>query len=170
MNARTPMPGDFGVTQIRGPVGKLIRFGQWLNGDGFSDYEHAFVYVGAGWIVEAMPGGAVKSRLSEYDGQHIAWYPSLPVSRFDIIRNALGLVGTPYSFADYVALAAVRLRLPFAGLIRRYVANTRHMICSQLVDEAYRRAGVYLFTDGRAAQDVTPGDLYRLILNERIKS
>ena len=37
------------------------------------------------------------------------------------------------------------------------------MICSQLVDEAYARAGVQLFDDGRLPGDVTPADLYGLI-------
>jgi hypothetical protein len=37
------------------------------------------------------------------------------------------------------------------------------MICSQLVDEAYLRAGVHLFDDGRDPGDVTPGDLLYVI-------
>jgi cell wall-associated NlpC family hydrolase len=158
-----PMPGDFGVTQIRGVVGRLIRFGQWLNGDGFGDYEHAFVYVGAGEIVEAEPGGALLSPLSRYDGCDIQWYP-VRSGNFEIVRNALALVGTPYSFADYFALAAMRFHLwPLSRWLRGYVRDSGHMMCSQLVDECYRRAGVHLYSDGRAPGDVTPGDLYRLI-------
>ncbi|MFD0528969.1 hypothetical protein ACFQ1I_21765 [Kitasatospora arboriphila] len=39
-------------------MSRLIRIGQWLNASGFADYEHAFVFVGDGQLVEAQPGGA----------------------------------------------------------------------------------------------------------------
>jgi uncharacterized protein YycO len=159
-----PQPGDFGLTQISGHVGRAIRVGQWLNGDGFSDYEHAFVYLGHGGIVEAEPGGARLAPLSEYNARSIAWYRA-PDDKGDRIGAIAGmLIGTPYSFADYAAIAAVRLHLPLSSkLLHNYVANSGHMICSQLVDEAYKRAGVQLFDDGRLPGDVTPGDLLRLI-------
>ncbi len=37
------------------------------------------------------------------------------------------------------------------------------LICSQLVDEAYRLADIHLFNDGRLPQLVSPGDLLVLI-------
>lgn len=163
-----PKPGDYGVTQIRGFVGKLIRFGQWLNGDGFADYEHAFIYVGANIIVEAEPGGAVLSLLSRYDGCSIEWFSAPEDKGWAIALKAVSFEGTPYSFLDYLALASVRLRLfPLSYLLRRRVRSTGHMICSQLVDESYRRAGVHLFTDGRLPQDVTPGDLLHRLRGDR---
>lgn len=156
-------PGDFAVQKIEGITGRLIRFGQWLNGDGFADYEHAFVIVSEFSIVEAMPGGARISKLP--DMRRCPAYTA--VSQFDGLRiaeEAVKLSGTPYSFVDYLALAAVRLHLPLSSkLLAGYVANSKHMICSQLVDEAYLRAGIHLFDDGRLPGNVTPGDLYRLI-------
>jgi hypothetical protein len=157
-------PGDFGLTQIHGGVGVAIRVGQWLMGDGFADYQHAFVLVSNSAVVEAEPGGARLAHLAEYDLARVAWYSCPPESAEGICQNALALLGTPYSFLDYAALAAVRLGAPAALVLRRYVASTGHMICSQLVDEAYRRAGVHLYDDGRLPGDVTPLDLDALIL------
>jgi hypothetical protein len=51
--------------------------------------------------------------------------------------------------------------------VRDFVADEGHLICSQLVDEAYLRAGVHLFDDGRLPGDVTPGDLWWLLQRDR---
>lgn len=160
--------GDFGVVPTPGYAGVLIRIGQWLNGDGFANFEHAFVYVGDNQIVEAESAGARLANLDEYNYARIAWYSAPSAKGRDIATQARKIVGTPYSWADYFALAAVRIGLPLsAKLLHSYVANSGHMICSQLVDEAYRRAGVQLFDDGRLPGDVTPGDLYRLIVAQQ---
>ena len=159
-------PGDFGLVRIVGGAGRMIRVGQMLLGDGFADFEHAFVYVGGGRIVEAQPGGARETGLADYDGRPIAWstgkVPVTDEERAAIVAAAYSYRGVPYSFADYVSLTLARfhLRAPF---VRRYVADTGHMICSQLVDRCYQDAGVHLFADRRWSGDVTPGDLYRLI-------
>lgn len=156
----TPQPGDIGLVNIKGDVGKLIRIGQWLNGDGFSNYEHAFVLVEDKMIVEARPQGAVHVPMC-HNWMATLWLPCPPQYRDGVVKAALELVGTPYSFADYLAIAALRLHIPSRAL-RRYVASSKHMICSQLADEAARRGGWDLFLDGRPPQDVTPGDLWEL--------
>jgi hypothetical protein len=163
-----PLPGDIGLTSIAGRVGRLIRFGQFLNGDGFTTYEHAFVVVDRlsdspteTTLVEAEPGGARVTLLSEYDGREIVWLRCPEQFRWDVAHEAADLLGTPYSFADYASLAALRLHIP-APHVRAYVMSSKHMICSQLADEAARRGGWHLFTDMRWPGDVTPGDLYRL--------
>jgi hypothetical protein len=164
----TPLPGDIGLTQIHGQVGKLIRLGQWLNGDGYHDYEHAFVYVGYGTdgLVEAEPGGARIGHLSQYDASRIVWSTGL-VSLTDDQRARVtaaalryAALKTPYSFADYGLLAAKRLHIWVPGR-DAYVRSSKSMICSQLVARCYADAGVPLF-DGWTG-DVTPGDLYHLL-------
>jgi hypothetical protein len=116
-----------------------------------------------------MPGGAEMIRLEDASEPYI-WstgrIPLTEVQRMFISEYAIGLVGTPYSFLDYssIALAHYRIRPRW---VRDFVASTDHLICSQLVDEAYLRAGVHLFDDGRLPGDVTPGDLWWLLQRDR---
>ncbi len=160
-----PQPGDIGLTQIPGPVGWLIKFGQWLNGDGWGRFQHAFVVLPDGRLIEAYPRGARVRPLSEYDGQQTVYvHPEglTDTQRQAICAAALKYQGVPYSGLDYLALAAHRFRLPVPGL-RRYVASTGHQICSQLCDQAYQDAGVWLFDDGRWPGYVDPQSLYDLL-------
>lgn len=181
----TPPPGAFGLSQIGGAVGALVAAGQAVLLDG-SRYTHAFVVVHGGSVVQAMPRGAELAPLAHYLDRDDVRFTDAPVQaalaeyrqeldpdaqdvegmveryernlRQAIAAHARELIGTPYSFADYLALAAVRLDLP-SKTLRRYVASSGRMICSQLVDAVYCRSGVHLFDDGRPSQDVTPGDL-----------
>jgi cell wall-associated NlpC family hydrolase len=166
MDRTLPLPGDIGLCRITGPVGWLIRFLQWLAGGGFADVEHAFVYVGDGRIIEAAPGGARETDLADYADRPIVWstgrIPLTDAQRTAIVTAARSFVGVPYSDVDYAAIAAHRLHLPLPGL-RTYVRSSGHMICSQLVDRAYQRAGVQLFADGRWDGYVMPASLDRLI-------
>lgn len=160
-----PQPGDFGLVSIKGGVGFLIRVGQFLNGDGFLDYEHAFIYIGNGQIVEAEPGGAVISQLSEYDGRAIMWSTDLvPLTanqRTVIVEAAVSQVGTPYSFLDYLAIGLYRIGLRHPG-VAKYVLSSKHLICSQLVAQDFSDAGVAL-TD-YPPYLVTPGRLTKYLL------
>lgn len=162
-----PDTGDFGVVKIPGNVGDLIRAGQWLNGDGYADYEHAFVVVTAdGMVIEGRPSGAGHNYTSAYPN---AVYYTCPDQHREAVGNAaVGLIGRPYSWVDYFALAAVRFHLDLiAHPLRSYVSSSGRLICSQLVDYAYQLAGVQLFNDGRLPGDVTPGDLWALIVEQR---
>lgn len=167
MTSFTPQPGDFGLTQIDGAVGRLVKFGQWLNGDGFHNWQHAFIYIRDDRIVEAAPGGARVASLSEYMGDDtIAWSSGAieldEDQRGRIVWAAIEYLGTPYSAATYISLATARLGLRPRWL-KNLVADTDAMICSQYVDQCYQDAGVHLFDDGRIPGDVTPGDLARCI-------
>lgn len=160
-----PLPGDFAVTSISGQVGFLISLGEWLNGSRFGHWDHAFVYVGDGQLVEAEPGGARLAGLDEYAGRPIAWSTGhvqlTDEQRGAIVAAARARIGTPYSGLDYLAIAAHRFHLPVPWL-RRYVASSKHLICSQLVDRCYADAGAHLFS-GIWEGYVTPADLADLI-------
>jgi hypothetical protein len=162
-----PRPGDIGLTSISGRVGRMIRFGQWLNGDGWHGYQHAFVVVDEVFasrpqtIVEAEPDGARAASLSTYDGRDVVYLRCPDEYRDEVAHQATTLLGTPYSFADYASLAARRLHIP-APQLRAYIRSSGHLICSQLADRAALRGGWHLFSDGRWEGDVTPGDLYQL--------
>ncbi|MER7922150.1 hypothetical protein ABTY96_03265 [Streptomyces sp. NPDC096057] len=164
-----PQPGDFALTKIDGVTGRFIAAGQWLVGDA-SPVQHALIYVGNGMIVQAMPGGAELIPLEEANEPYVWSTGRIPLTaaeRVQIVGAARGLVGTPYSFLDYgsIALAHYRIR---PAWVRDFVADSGHLICSQLVDEAYLRAGVHLFDDGRLPGDVTPGDLWKLLHPKRV--
>jgi len=161
-----PKPGDLGLTAISGGVGRGIRFGQWLNGNGWSDYQHAFVFVGDGRIVEAEPGGAIESYLSRYAEETVRWL-RCPVDKGPAVAAcARTLLGTPYSFLDYGAIALHRLHIP-APHLKAYIESSHHLICSQLCDEAAMRGGWHLFDDDRWPGFVAPGSLYRIYLGQR---
>lgn len=172
VTAVQPQPGDFGLVHMGGDSGKLIHAGEIANGDGFADYEHAFVYVGGGQIVEAEPGAA---RLTQVHYSNILWSTGhIPLSLTErrlIVEAAHGYVGTPYSAADYFAIAAKRLGLgPLVPGLKAYVASSKHMICSQLVDQCYSDAGVHLFKDGRWPGYVTPAALADILTESHLRS
>jgi hypothetical protein len=171
-----PKLGDFAVIPISGEVGKLIKIGEWLDGDGFKNYEHAEVYVGnmakdtaplsLGYTLGAYPGGAM---LKPVPVDQSGWLWSsgkiqlTDIQRLAVTMTALRCQGIPYSAADYFALAGHRLKIPMPGL-KEYIASTDQMICSQLVDYCYLKAGVHLFNDGRWPGYVTPEDLANVLL------
>jgi cell wall-associated NlpC family hydrolase len=167
-----PEPGDFEVVPVGGDAGRLIRIGQFLNCDGFKNYEHARLYLGDGKCVEARPGGAQIVKWDPNDGG--LWSTGLfhitDVDRTLIVSAGYeyGYAHTPYSAVDYFALVAYRLKI---GLLvpglREYVETSKHMICSQLVDKCYQDAGVQLFDDKRWNGYVTPAALATLILHRR---
>lgn len=167
----TPLPGDFGLTKIGGFTGKAIAAGQALIGD-TAPVQHALVYVGNGLVVQAMPGGAEVIALEDASPV-VEWstgkIPLTDTERLDVGANALVLVGTPYSFMDYASIGLAHFRVRPAW-VTDFIASTGHLICSQLVDEVYLRAGVHLFDDGRLPGDVTPGDLWKLLNPKRVTS
>lgn len=161
------LTGQFGLTAIEGDVGWWIGLGELLVGDA-SRFSHAFIVVDGGQVVEAMPGGAILTPLEHYlEGPKAAVtvmsdLALTDIQRAVIVKEARALVGTPYSFVDYLAIA-----LDHWGIrpqwLRRYIASAGHMICSELVDRVLNQAGVTLFADGRDPGDVTPGDLTRCL-------
>ena len=158
-----PEVGEFGVTRTGGWGGWLIRAVTR------SEVNHAFVYVGDGRIVEAEPAGAQLGYAAAYPGA--IWSgPAITQGRGQQIADAArGLLGTPYSWLDCLAIGLAHIfgghRLPL--FIRRRIMRTDRLMCSALTDYAYHLAGVQLYDDGRLFGDVSPGDLLQLILKEK---
>lgn len=168
-------PGDFCCIPISGGVGRLISVGQWLNGDGFGDFDHAEIFIGQaddkapfGYTIGAYPSGAAKLPLPcpPEDLPSAIWSSGVinptDEQRDTIVKTAIKLLGIRYSALDYFALVLHRLRVPAPGL-KRYIGSTGHMICSQLVDYIYYQAGYHLFKDDRWFGYVTPAMLADLI-------
>ena len=172
-----PQAGDFAVVSAGGIPGRLVRLAEQANGSGpYADYQHAFIYIGGdGQIIQAEPSGADYGQLTPHaktmwSTGKIAIGAAGTIGRLELSAEqrdkicdaARGYVGVPYSFLDYVALILHRLHIP-APWLKRYIASTRHMICSQLVDQCYLDAGIHLFDDGRWPGYVTPADLAKLL-------
>lgn len=152
--------GSFGVTATGGWAAWWIRLGT------FSRYNHTFIVGPGGRIVEANPSGAEFGHISQYPKARYNVQHEIPEgTRQRIWDNAVALVGTEYHWLDIAALALKFFHISVPWVNRRLQRSDR-LICSQLVDLAYRRAGVYLFDDGRLPHDVTPGDLADLLIND----
>jgi hypothetical protein len=159
---KVPGPATIGLTNV-GPVGRLIQLGEWCYGDGYTPYEHAFLVLPNDQLIEAQPGGAVIRPLSDYAGRDVTYVVPGGLAddqRAAVCAEALKYIGVGYSAAEYFALAAHRFHLP-VPFLRRYIASSHRMICSQLVDQCYADAGVPLFSDLRWPGYVTPADLGR---------
>lgn len=191
-------PGDIGFGPIHGAAGVLVNAGQLMLGEGFHigrlDIRHVFVVTealtgGDIGIVEAMPNGA---RHVWADGR---WTPEhaycrlpedYPGQAADAAAIARAMIGTPYSFASYAALAAWRFgwktpRLeawidrrrepgptikrqgPWSGQL--YTPRLpAEAICSVLADQAWALTGKQVMPPGTPHQCVTPGALAMALL------
>lgn len=169
MCKKPPLPGDIGLSRTPGVVGFLISLGQLLLGDP-SPFTHTFIVIDGTRVLGAQPGGARYGSLKRYIDEDKAVFttgriPLTKEQRDSIVAEANKLLGTPYSYLDYLAIALHRFHVRFA-FIEDYILNSGHMICSQLTDEVYRRAGIQLFDDGRLPHDVTPGDIANMLIEE----
>lgn len=156
-----PKPGDIGLTSSRAWTGRIVRSLQALIDDD-SFVTHTFLVLDDGYIIEAMPGGAVFNRLSKYPDAQFTNVELTDTQRHNICVEGISMHGLKYSWLDYLALGLTHFKLFPADFVRNRVEKSDRVICSQLCAEAYRRAGVDLFPDRRLSMDVTPGDLARL--------
>jgi len=155
-----PEIGDYMVVATSGWQARGIRLVTR------SKVNHAMVLVAPGRVVEADPGGASEVDLAGYNGMP-QWWSHLPLTsgqRESIAAHARSHIGAPYSWVDDACIAAADLFGWHVPLwVRWQLARPDRLMCSQLVDESYREAGVHLFQDGRMPGDVAPGDLLDLI-------
>lgn len=201
-------PGDIGFGPIKGGAGMLVNAGQLLLGEGFRvgrlNIKHVFVITEAlhdegpsaeyptgvidkGSLVEAMPSGAREHPIMldrwTPDYAYVRLPEDYPGQADDAAAIARAMIGTPYSFASYAALAAWRFgiatprlekwigrRRPLTIGYRRdgsklEFALPREAICSVLADQAWSLAGKQIFYDGRPHQCVTPGALAGRLLS-----
>jgi uncharacterized protein YycO len=170
-------PGDIGFGPIGGGVGLGVRMALAI-ADGGAPFQHVYMITANNnpgtnsafvMAVEAMPHGAREVAITgrwtrqycyvrpDYQNDSQAWM---------VAQTARKLVGTPYSYADYLALAAHHLNIPVPHL-DKYITSSKHMICSQLVDYCLTVNGWHVFDDGRLSQDVTPSALYNELTRRR---
>ena len=100
MTSYEPRLGDYGVVKTGGFFGKLIRLGT------ISRWNHAFIYVGNGMVVEANPTDVASSRIIKYG--NIAWNKHEELTdeqRRAIVGFAIKAIGKPYNFLVILSLA-----------------------------------------------------------------
>jgi uncharacterized protein YycO len=149
-----PRPGDFGVVKTNGIIGRLIRVGT------ASRWNHAFIYVGDGTIVEANPTGVAISPVTKYP--HIAWNQHDQLTdetREKIVDIAFKEVGKPYAFLDIASLffRIIGLRFIKPNVFWKRLSQQESWFCSELVAYCYRISGLTLIN--KKDDLVTPGDL-----------
>jgi hypothetical protein len=177
-------PGSFFLRKIEGWTGRWVSAGQAFIRGG-SNWTHAGLILNDEQIIQAQPGGAVilpatdlwhhgstlisdapmqiwKSK-QKFDSAAVADLTELG-KRDEIVGKARYLEGVPYSILDYLAITMTELKIPGWKLVRARVEDSKHLICSALVDRAYSWADIHLFDDGRLPGDVTPFDLESYVL------
>ena len=201
-------PGMIGFGPIDGAARWPVWAGQLLLGEGFTvgklKIEHVFVVTGIGQAtpvypvprepflsitaVEAMPRGAREVPIEDRWTPEYAYVQlpeDYPGQSEDAAAIARAMIGTPYSFASYAALAAWRFgmktpkleawigrrkpmqNIPGLGLQGQAPTDTvdfgRRLpceaICSVLADQAWALTGKQVMPDGTPHQCVTPGAL-----------
>jgi len=149
-----PRVGSYGVVKSTGIFARLIQIGT------ISRWNHAFIYIGDGKIVEANPRGVEVSPLSKYS--LVAWNKHESMTDWEgkaVADYALKQVGKPYNF---LLIGNLLLRIIFLKALARThllykMAQNDGYICSELVAESYAEAGLHIAD--KAPDLVTPGDL-----------
>jgi N-acetyl-anhydromuramyl-L-alanine amidase AmpD len=159
-------PADIIVSTARHPVSYAIRTGT------LSAVSHAMLYVGDGNVIEAVGEGVREVSLEQAIGDALLGvayrHPSLAASQAAAaVAHARARVGAPYNYAG-VAFTGYRLLNPLparaieaiAGRLGLPVASAQGVYCSELVFEAFERAGAPLVAS--RPSESTPQDLVRL--------
>jgi len=160
-------PGAIVLCVVPGWEGALVDFLLILNEE-YGHYNHCGVVDSTGdGMIEERPGGARRTAFVDIPYQYIVFAPTYPYEGMAIAKTAESLIGTPYSFLDYVSMALLRLHIRPQFIVDA-VASTKHWTCSGFVDYCWSQHGK-LFTDGRYIGDVTPGGLWSLIHQQNWK-
>jgi hypothetical protein len=160
-----PLPGTPLLSRTDGWQGELIWLLQTMNGV-MSPWTHVALMVDNGEVFEQQWAGGALVPWHEWV-PHRPWIP-VPVKltddqRFDISEEARTRVGTAYNWDAWFYLAAYRMRLPLTKRLMRRMDAHGKLICSQAVDDIFRRCGIPLFNDQRLMYDVVPGHFTELL-------
>lgn len=155
-------PGMYGVSHGAGMAGEIIRHAtaSWAG--------HAFIYIGAGQIIE---GTAPVTRIAPAASHADAiWNLDEPdfTDEFGakVVGRAHALVGTPYDWPAYIGFALTILKLREGKELANWFHHDKWRVCSADVDDAYSFAG----RDVKAGLDypnlVSPADLLNRIVRQ----
>lgn len=191
-------PGDIGFGPLCGGWGELAMWGEVIVDGGFRvgdlNVGHAYevTEVQAGGlglpggptpsdpvvhVVEAMPNGAREVTIGQerWTDQYayVRMPEDYPGQAADAAAFARAMIGTPYSPASYLALAAWRFGMKTPKL-EAWIGRTREgvmppglpceAICSVLVDQSWALTGKQVMPKGTPHQCVTPSGLGAALL------
>jgi uncharacterized protein YycO len=157
-NGKIVRAGCYGVSHGSGILGELIRHAteSWAG--------HAFVYVGNGLIIE---GTAPVARIAQADSHPDAVWNADEVltddQRTKIVDRAHALVGTAYDYLAYMGFALEVLKLRKGTQLDPVFHDDHWRVCSALVADCYRYAGITIDSGLRDPNLVSPADLYNRI-------
>ena len=156
-----PQPGNYGVSHGSGMVGELIRRAteSWAG--------HAFIYVGAGMIVEGAPPATRKVPAASHPDA--VWNLNEPLTgdqRTAIIHRADALVGTPYDYAAYIGFALEVTGITTGKGLAPEFRRDKYRVCSADVADAYSFAGIDLTAGLKYPNLVSPASLYDRIAQQ----
>jgi hypothetical protein len=160
-NGDIVQPGCYGVSHGSGITGELIRHAteSWAG--------HAFVYIGNGLIVEGEPPVA---KISAADSHTDAVWNSrdqlTDVQRDAIVARAHALVGCPYDYVAYIGFALEVLKIRSGKELDPVFMGDHWRVCSALVADCYRYAGIHLEAGLKDPNLISPADLYNLIADQ----
>jgi len=138
-NGDTVLPGNYGVSRAAEITGELIRHATdaWAG--------HAFVYIGNGEIIEAVPPAArIAPAASHPDA---VWNMRVALSdaqRDRICARARALVGCPYDYPAYVGFALKVLKVRDGAELDPVFKADHWRVSSELVVDCYAHAGIRL--------------------------
>jgi hypothetical protein len=135
----TVLPGSYGVSHAGGITGELIRHATeaWAG--------HAFVYIGNGKIIEAVPPAArVAPVASHPDAVWNVRFPLTDAQRYRICARAHALVGRPYDYPAYVGFALKVLKVRDGAELDPVFKADHWRVSSELVTDCYAHAGIRL--------------------------
>lgn len=152
-----PPAGLYGVVKTRGLIPWIIR--RATRGQ----FDHAFVILEDGAIIEAEPGGVKIGHLSEYYRNQVAINSDEEITvqqRAVVVATARAMVGKPY---NDLAIADDGLE-SFGWHWRRllkWASGDGEVVCSQLVAIAGQAAGLDWRGGAATATETTPAMLAR---------
>jgi hypothetical protein len=138
-NGDKVLPGCYGVSRGGGITGELIRHAteSWAG--------HAFVYIGDGQIIEAVPSAVrVAPAASHPEAVWNARYPLTDAQRMRICARARALVGCSYDYPSYVGFALKVLKVRDGAELDPVFKADHWLVSSALVADCYAYAGIRL--------------------------
>ena len=138
-NGDRVLPGCYGVSHGGEITGELIRHAPG------SRAGHAFLYIGNGRIIEAVPPAVrVAQAASRPDAVWNVRYPLTDAQRARICARARALVGCSYDYPAYTGFALKVLKLDDGAELDPVFKADHWRVSSELVAYCYAHAGIRL--------------------------